>query len=214
MKLLKTWQFLCLMLSILSLTSCSKSEDLDESDKWICILPPDDGTPLFTLDADSLPHFKNFKPISQSQFQKDIAGYGWNCNALQTIYNDGRFSNDNLIGSMLGLGPDHYYITKEKITKFFYVDALGYQNAGRFYQDRDYTYDETTGWIMSEGQQLFQLYSYLEADGRYFIYAIYPFGQNTHGTPQYCIATFQRMTSKQLEDIRKAYTVNYDEIKK
>ena len=121
MKLLKTWQFLCLMLSILSLTSCSKSEDLDESDKWICILPPDDGTPLFTLDADSLPHFKNFKPISQSQFQKDIVGYGWNCNALQTIYNDGRFSNDNLIGSMLGLGPDHYYITKEKITKFFYV---------------------------------------------------------------------------------------------
>ena len=191
-----------------SLASCSSDDDSDNPEKWVCILPPDWGLPVFTLDADSVPHFRHFTPYSADDFEKQVKGHGWHCNALQLINNDGSFSNDNLLGQLSGLGPTHYYFGESKLTKFIYVDHLGYKNGGMMYVERDYNYDESTSCVMSENQVEWQWFSTFPDK---YIYAIYQLGVKSNGTPIYCIMTLQRMTDKELAAIRQQYSVNYDE---
>ncbi len=193
------------------LTSCSS--DFEDENDWICILPPDWGEPVFTFDADSVPHFNALKPMSNADFESKVMGYGWHCNALQMISNNGYIS-DNILGQYYGLGPTHYYFGTDTMTKFLYVNHLGNVNGGFMYLDQEYIYDEASAHICTikasnDITDELQLFSYFESpDGKVFLYGICLFGIKSSGVPTYCIATLQRMTGRELADIRKQYSEN------
>ena len=208
MKTMKLWRLAFAILAAFSLASCSNDNDNDNSEKWVCTLPSDWGQPIFTLDADSVPHFRNFAPYSAADFDQQVNGYGWHCNGLQVINNDGSFSNENLLGQTYGIGSTHYYFKGSKLTKFIYSDQLGYKNDGMMYVERDYDYDESTGCVMSGNQIEWQWFSTFPDK---YIYAIYQLGVKSNGVPTYCLMTLQRMTDNELATIRQQYSVNYDE---
>jgi len=212
MKIMKFWSTFFMMVIATMFISCST--DLDDEEDWVCILPPDWGQPVFTLDADSVPHFNAFKPMSRADFEDKVAGYGWHCNALQKINNDGYIS-ENILGQYYGMGPTHYYFGIDSLTKFIWVDHLGYVNGGMMYLNYEYTYDEDSAHIRvvaasHESFDELQLFSYFDTpEGKAFLYGIWLFGINSSGVPIYCVTTLQRMTSAELRGTRNLYSVNY-----
>lgn len=208
MKHMKFFKMLLVAIVAVQFTSCNS--DFEEESDWICILPPDWGQPVFTLDSDSIPHFNALNPMSMADFEARVVGYGWHCNALQRINNDGFISSDNLLGQYFGLGPTHYYFDKDILRKFMYIDHLGYINGGMMYLDQGYTYDDETAHIHVGNYDELQLFSYFDSsDGKVFLYCICLFGIDSAEVPRYCVATFQRMTNAELNDVRNLYSVNF-----
>lgn len=203
-------RLLPMSVALLTFAACSSDEDgVDNPNKWICIYPESTLEAPFTLDADSVPHFKNMHPMSATEFSERIVGYGWHCNGLQIIYNDGSYSNDNLVGTLFGIGPTHYEFAADKLTEFIYVDSRGNENGGMMYRECVYSYDEKTGDIKSADGTKLQLFSYLDDGDNHYFYAIYKLGTKSNGVPNYCVATFQRMTEAELKETRETYSLNY-----
>lgn len=208
---MKIFRIMFLMFAALSIASCSSDDGTEDPNDWMCRLPPDWGGPVFTLDADSIPHFRNMAPMSEYDFWQRVVGKGWHCNGLQVINNDGSYSNDNLVGTILGISAPHYYFgDKGLLTKYFIADSQG----SLMHVERPYSYNAETGNLTTNDGQEMCIFSWFDdTEGRHFLYGIWRMGVKASGVPTYCIMTLQQMTQQELDATRREYATAYGDIK-
>lgn len=209
----KVFSIVLISLSLLTaFTACSNDDD---DNTVVCILPPHDGQLKFELDADSIPHSPHMNAYSQEAFEKNFCGKGWECLSVAVINNDGWSSRQNLVGSLLGWGPTHYYIgSGGRATAFFYSDAHGYVNNGLFYRDTSWTYSPATNTLrMGDGTEMQIVYVTASAnDG--FCYVLSRWGKHANGTPVYVVSLFRMMTEERLAEIRKQHSADWQTVEK
>ena len=103
------------LLAIGCFTACS-SDDNEGEESVTHLLPKG------KIDLNKLP------AVTSDEFFSKVTDHGWRHLGTYEILSDGSLSSTDYYKGAIGYGPSDFYFSKDKITKFFYNDALGKLN--------------------------------------------------------------------------------------
>ncbi|MBM6991647.1 MAG: hypothetical protein I3J02_00020 [Prevotella sp.] len=203
-RLLKPFFLLFVAATTLSaLLSCLSDNEPDDR----LIIDPADV--VFDSDAAGRPVWPDLKPMSRASFDQLVVGHAWHCDATFEIMDNGIASHKNLWGSMLGMGPTHYFFDKDSVTMFVYNDAHGNINAGLGYMRLPYSFDERDNGIYIDGRRELQL-APLKLSSTQQLSAIQHIAQRSDGRHIYGMSVFRRLNDREYQQLRETYKVRWE----
>ncbi len=147
----------------------------------------------------------NLDPLTRAEFEQKVVGYGWKWINTYEIMENGELAQKTYWEDMYGGSPDQYYFAKDSVTRFFWADAI----PADCYWTSAYTYDEKGNQVSIEHEtptlQLLKL-----EDSR--LEAIEYLGQLGDGTKIYGYSIYRRMSDEELEECRKSYPTNFEDV--
>ena len=171
-------------------------------------------TPNVTQSADFKIEFneygdlilKNYRPISQSDFNKYVLGYGWKEYDTRQVMSDGSVApNDYWYGRVDG-GPESYEFSEGKVIDYIRLDVIP---SGASYREQTMHYDESTGKVYFDDRNIFVILSVSDDE----ITAIKK-GEiiNEDGDQEqiFLYVKMRKLSDNQLQDIKKVYWVDYN----
>lgn len=149
------------------------------------------------FDTDGIATAPNRQQFSDKEFNRYITGHGWKYLEAHRVLRDGKLETDDYYSIIDGGGPTYYYFGDNEATLFFYVDAIPED----CYLTLPYQYsDNRINWrweplsVLSYDKDTSTL-ALLKQSGNLTLLMFY-----------------QRMTDKELQQVRKIYKTNYNEL--
>ncbi|MDD2951561.1 MAG: hypothetical protein PHC95_00105 [Parabacteroides sp.] len=147
----------------------------------------------------------NLEPLSKTEFEQEIVGYGWKWIDTYEIEENGKLAQKPYWEDMIGGSPDQYYFAKDSVTRFFWADAI----PADCYWTTAYTYEEKGNQVSTaHGETSLQLLKLEDSK----LEAIEYLGQRGDGIKVYGYSIYQRMSDEELEKCRKSYPTNFEDV--
>lgn len=178
------------LLAIGCFTACS-SDDNEGEESVTHLLPKG------KIDLNKLP------TVTSDEFFSKVTDHGWRHLATYEILSDGSLSPTDYYKGAIGYGPSDFYFSKNKITKFFYNDALGKLNKST----TNYHYDSSNNAIdIGENPNPFdRVYSCTDTKLLLVLYLGKVNVNNGQLRDHYGIACYTKMSDKGLAEKQKNY---------
>lgn len=178
------------LLAIGCFTACS-SDDNEGEESVTHLLPKG------KIDLNKLP------TVTSDEFFSKVADRGWKHLGTYEILSDGSLSSTDYYKGAIGYGPSDFYFSKNKITKFFYNDALGKLNKSTV----GYHYDSSNNAIdIGENPNPFdRVYSCTDTKLLLVLYLGKVNVNNGQLRDHYGIACYTKMSDKELAEKQKNY---------
>jgi hypothetical protein len=164
--------------------------------------------PYVTLSADGVPSFLNPTRMSREFFNENIVGRGWYYDSSHEIKLDGTIMMTDFYQDMIGISPSHYYFDADSITEFGYHDSYGYVKGGLGFVRYAYTYNEADQGIYVQGRRILQI-NPIETENCKYLMTVKWTAMRSDDTRVYTLDILRRMTAKELEKTRRAYSANF-----
>lgn len=196
-----------MVLGAFCMTACSSDDDDSVDQTWTVQLDNNDSPFSFTENKQCY----GKGTISKDDFNKHIAGHGWQWQNTWKINPDGKRASEPYYQNMIGASPSSYYFGTDGTVKDFYIsDAVAYK---KVYKDYRWTFDEGSNSliknriILADDSHSGTSFDYLQILGWTddSFCAIHLLAYYSDGTPVYGVSTFKKMSGKTLS----AYNKNY-----
>lgn len=160
------------------------------------------------MSADGVPEIFNPTGMSRELFNAIIVGRGWYHEVSHEIKPDGVVNMTDFYHNMIGMSPSHYYFDADSVTVFSYHDSQGYMNGGRGFVRSAYTYNEADQGIYVQGRRILQIKP-IETENCKYLMTVKWTAMRSDDTRVYTLDILRRMTAKELEKTRRAYSANF-----
>ena len=199
------------MLSIVSFTGCDKTDEP--------IGPVIDYDNLFdrtyTINNDGCCVLKGLKPVSATDIENKVKGYGWKVIGMYKVQDNGRLSQTDYRKTVDNCGyVDYWFEPDGHLIGFHHGDTYG-----KSYNKTEWFYYAVSGFIMRgsacQGMQsrYMQVLLLTKTESNYLqMHTMQKLGdatdENGNLKPFYGMVVYQRMTDNELAETKKAY--DYD----
>lgn len=197
----------------LTLGSCDKTEngdgDKNEFDKKLF-------AQKYTIDADGFCVLEGQKPLTAAEIASSVTGYGWKTVGTYEVEDNGHLSKTDYWQDRVGGSPtDYWFESSSNLTSYFSVDAV----PASCYRNLTWSYDAQKGFIMYDTSnstasdltsQYMQVLKIGESHGKTLMYTMQKLGYLSDGTNRFGMIVYQRMTDKELDDMKRNYTYDID----
>ena len=209
----RIWIFLMAMLSIVSFTGCDMTE---EPSGPVTVIDYDnlfDGT--YTINNDGCCVLKGLKPVSATDIENKVKGYGWKVIGMYKVQDNGRLSQTDYRKTVYGGGyMDYWFESDSHLIGFHHGDT-----DGKSYNKTEWFYDAVSGFIMrgsasqSMQSRYMQVLLLTKTESNYLqMHTMQKLGdatdENGNLKPFYGMVIYQRMTDNELAETKKTY--DYD----
>ncbi|MBQ7422832.1 MAG: hypothetical protein IJV27_11940 [Prevotella sp.] len=199
---MKTLRWMAVLLVSLPLLASCHFLDIDDEPELI-IDPPVWGR--FVFDDDGVPGSREMEAVAKEVFNRAVVGYGWKWEATREILPDGSVGEKDYWQNMIGKAPENYFFGQEQMTAFFCSDA---RQGQLMHRDFPYSYDEADNGVYAGGRRILQI---LSCDvGSDYLWCVELLGYRDERAV-YGVTTMKRLTSRELEEMREKYAVEWDE---
>lgn len=147
----------------------------------------------------------NLEPLTEAEFEQQVVGYGWKWIDTYEIKENGELAQKSYWKDMEGGSPHQYYFAKDSVTRFFWADAI----PADCYWTTAYTYEEKENQVSTAyGELALQLLKLEDSK----LETIEYLGQRGGGIKVYGYSIYQRMSDEELEECRKSYPTNFEDV--
>lgn len=204
---MKQLLFLLMMITgACTFTSCDKSDDTVDPIKENLF-----NSKYIVNDAGCCV-LDGLQPIRAEIINDEVKGYGWKVIGIYKIMDNGKLSQKDYRDMVYGSGYTDYWFKADN-------NLIGFQHSdvsGKNYINTEWSYDDSKGYIMrysadlSISERYMQVLYVATLQGKeFYLYTIQKLGNTTIKNditkPFYGLVIYQRMTDKELAEIKKEY---------
>lgn len=167
-------------------SSCSKDDEL-----------------TFKFDENGECYYPSVRSISADNFEKNVVGYGWKHVSTRGIDANGECMKGGYYDDLAGAAPHHYLFESGDALKMFYGSMALHKSGFTTYT---YSYKPESNRVVVGSDAKMQILS-VEGD---LLKVVEYMAVLSGGTKVYGYSTYKRMTDSELEEIRRYYSVDFD----
>ena len=210
---------LCLVGTLLLMTSSLVSCDLDDNEDPILIIEPPTGG--FIIDEDGIPrrdHTTELSSDEQKLIDQEVIGHGWKWLHSYEINKEGALVYENYYEeNPTARCCNYYFASATEMTTYSYVYGAEHPGHVNWPITIDHNNGDVRLNVPDNDYFLLNILSVFRLDGRWYICTIERLGMNGNGLGMYypggfVYSEYVRMTNDELENYQKTYSFDWSMI--
>ena len=212
--------FLMMLTAAFAITFVS-CDNNDDSNPWVCTYPSEIGLfdETYTFDANGCCVLESAAPMSATDINSRVVGYGWMPVGTHEVKSNGKLSHDDYFKKMRGVGLTIYWFeSSSQLTAYYDSDAL----PDLAYSRRAWSYDAGRGFAMQtyrdadlrkDEDRYMQIISVIDYKGNTYMYTVQKIYAGTTaegGKAVFAMVVYQRMTDYELAKMKNDYKYDAD----